>query len=99
MHNLELLGQYEPAVFTAQAHSLSSLLCDLGNDGLINFTAQHHFDNIHGFRIRQSHPPNKCGFNSHTFQNRIDLQTAAMDHHRIQTDEFKQGDIPGKILL
>ena len=96
---MQFLGKDQATILTAQADRLATLLIDLSHDLLVDFAHKNHLNDIHGGFIRHPHAIYKVRRNPHFLQDRSDLRTAAMDHHRMQAYKFHQGDITGKVLL
>ena len=95
--NGHFFGQNQSGILARKAYSPSAFQVDPGYHILVHLAAQHHFHHIHGGIIRVPHALDKGGGDPHGFKHLIDLGTAAMDHHRIDPDGFKQTDVLGEI--
>ncbi|VTR68227.1 hypothetical protein DESC_70067 [Desulfosarcina cetonica] len=95
--DVHLAGLDEAAVLAAEPDGLAALLIDLGHDALVDLAAQDHFDNIHGGAVGQAHAAHELGPDAHLVEHPVDLGAAAMHHHRVEADKFKQRDVAGEV--
>ncbi len=59
---------------------------------------QHHFDHVHGGSVGHAHAAHEFGANAHPVQDLVDLGAAAVNHHRVEADEFQQGHVLGEVF-
>ena len=95
----EFMGADQTAILPGQAHGLAARGIDELDDLLVDLARQHHFDDIHGLGIGDPHPLNELAFLADPRQQLFDLWTAAVHHHRVQTDQFEQHHIVRKAAL
>ena len=69
----------QTAVHAAKTDAASACLLEQGYKVLVDLAAQHHLDDIHGFRVRIAHTVDKFAFLADFLQHRADLRTAAVN--------------------
>ena len=79
----------QPTVLAGKTNSTTTCGVDQLNDFLIDLPGQHHFNNVHGFGISHSHPLDKLAFFSNAAQQLLDLRTAAVHNHGVNTNKFE----------
>ena len=75
------------------------MLVDEADDLLVDQTAEHHLDHVHGLAVGDAHALDEFAFLADFFQQRADLRAAAVHHHRVHADQFHEHDVAREALL
>ncbi len=97
--NTHFFCHNESAVGAAQAHCHAAVPVDQSDDFLVHLANQNHFDDIQSFLIGDAHAAHVAAGDAHLVQHRIDLWSASVHHHRIDTDVLEQHDVLRKARL
>ena len=93
---LELGGLDQAAVLAGDAHGAAALPVQLGDDFLVDPSAEHHFHHVHGGRVGHPHPVDEAGGNVELLEQCTDLRAAAVHDHRVHADQLHERHIPGE---
>ena len=74
------------------------MLIDEAHDLLVEL-AQHHFDDVHHLVVGDAHPLPELACDAHLVQEVADLRTAAVDDHRVHSDELQHHHVAREASL
>ncbi|MNN69624.1 hypothetical protein D3C81_1854300 [compost metagenome] len=66
---------------------------------MLDLAAQHPFNHFHGFGIGHAHALDEGALLADAAQRVVDLRTAAVHHHRVQTHQLEQHDVVREAAL
>src|SRR6218665_2692558 len=74
-------------------------LVDQAHDVLLPLAGEHPLDLLHGLGVGHAHALDEHAFLAQAIQCRLDLGPPAMNHHRVNADQFEQHHIFCKVGL
>ena len=95
----QLLGADQAAVAPRQADRLAAGLVDQAHDVLLHLAGQHPLDDLHGLGVGHAHALDEMALLAEPVERRLDLRTAAVDHHGVHADQLEQHHVFRKVGL
>ena len=99
VRHLHFARAYQAAILACKANRLPAIVVDQHDDVLLNFAAQHPFDDFHRLFVGNAHALHEAALLTDFFQCVVDLRSTAMNHNGIHTDQLEQNDIARKAML